>query len=114
QLMGFASAHRGDPVMLRFSWQCWLARRSNGSARRPPLKARFQPRVEQLEDRALPSLFNAPTPIDFGGAEGLATGDFNGDGNLDLAAANGSLGVFLGNGDGSFKSPTTFSFGSSP
>src|ERR1700722_20712229 len=38
----------------------------------------------------------------------LAVGDLNGDGRLDVIAANGSdLVVFLGKGDGTFKSPLT-------
>jgi hypothetical protein len=43
--------------------------------------------------------------------------DFNGDGNLDVAAAgaagNSGLGVFLGNGNGTFKSPTMNDLGGS-
>src|SRR5712692_2836964 len=39
------------------------------------------------------------------GAQTLATGDFNGDGKMDLGA-DGK--VLLGNGDGSFQSPLNF------
>jgi Bacterial Ig-like domain (group 3)/FG-GAP-like repeat/Abnormal spindle-like microcephaly-assoc'd, ASPM-SPD-2-Hydin len=39
----------------------------------------------------------------------LATGDFNGDGNPDLAVANGSIGISLGNGDGTFQPQITYS-----
>src|SRR5205807_2519025 len=41
---------------------------------------------------------------------GIAKGDFNGDGNLDLIvtnAASTSLSLFLGNGDGTFKPAIT-------
>jgi hypothetical protein len=45
----------------------------------------------------------------------VTTADFNGDGRLDVAAANeglngkgGSVMVFLGNGDGTLKKPTTY------
>src|SRR5262249_19779368 len=41
----------------------------------------------------------------------LATADFNGDGKLDLVAANlhsGTVSVLLGNGDGTFGPPLTF------
>jgi hypothetical protein len=55
----------------------------------------------------------------------LATGDFNGDGIPDLAAsdslctvppcpANGSVNVFLGNGDGTFQSHLDFATGGDP
>ncbi|HEY2470767.1 MAG TPA: FG-GAP-like repeat-containing protein [Terracidiphilus sp.] len=42
----------------------------------------------------------------------VGAGDFNHDGNVDLAAAlsTGKLEVFLGNGDGTFQAPRTISF----
>jgi hypothetical protein len=62
----------------------------------------------------------------------VATGDFNGDGNLDLAVANencilvavggmnqlqcspSTVSIFLGNGDGTFRSKVDYSVGSGP
>ena len=47
----------------------------------------------------------------------VATGDFNGDGNADFAAANYSTNqvfVFLGNGDGTFQQPAAYSVGTGP
>jgi hypothetical protein len=46
----------------------------------------------------------------------VATGDFNGDGRLDLVAIDGSdsVGVLLGNGDGTFQAARTFAAGVSP
>ncbi len=49
--------------------------------------------------------------------DAVATGDFNGDGNQDFVAANydqGEVYVFLGNGDGTFQTPTTYSVGAGP
>ena len=46
----------------------------------------------------------------------LATGDFNGDGKLDLAVANGSthsIQILLGNGDGTFTTGASFVVGAS-
>ncbi len=48
---------------------------------------------------------------------GIAKGDFNHDGNLDIVVANfdaSSLSLFLGNGDGTFLPPTTVPVGSRP
>ncbi|CAF4880835.1 unnamed protein product [Rotaria sp. Silwood1] len=45
---------------------------------------------------------------------GVAVGDFNNDTRLDIAVANyngNNVGVLLGNGDGTFQTQTTFSFG---
>jgi|KBSMisStandDraft_5_1062788.scaffolds.fasta_scaffold24597_2 hypothetical protein len=56
-------------------------------------------------------------------ANGLAAGDFNGDGILDIAASNPgppdlfqgtNVSVLLGHGDGTFGPPTDFSVGTSP
>ena len=45
-------------------------------------------------------------PPEFAGASAITTADFDGDGNLDLAATNsnnGNLSILLGNGDGTFR-----------
>src|SRR5262249_57148952 len=47
----------------------------------------------------------------------VAVGDFNGDGNLDLAVANylsNDVSVLLGNGDGSFQPAQSFASGDHP
>jgi hypothetical protein len=46
----------------------------------------------------------------------LAAGDFNGDGNLDIVAANranNTVSVLLGNGDGTFQTAVTYAVGAS-
>lgn len=54
------------------------------------------------------------------GPNAVAVGDFNGDGNLDLAIAAGGGGtgnevsVLLGNGDGTFQTPTSYTVGTNP
>ena len=49
--------------------------------------------------------------------QGVAIGDFNGDGVPDLAVANKSddtVSIYLGNGDGSFGTPVTYATGNAP
>jgi hypothetical protein len=89
------------------------SRNSTSSDRRP------RPRlsVESLEDRCLPS-FGLPVNYGVGLAGGAAAAaDFNGDGRLDLAAANSgnnTVSVLLGNGDGTFQAARTYGAGNSP
>ncbi len=78
---------------------------------------RFTPRVSLLEERSLPS-FVLSGSFDTGGTVpfGTVVADFNGDGVPDVATANsnftsggnGSISVFLGNGDGTLQDALTY------
>jgi hypothetical protein len=51
------------------------------------------------------------------GAEGVAIGDFNNDGNLDVAISNSNdntVGILLGKGDGTFQDEVTWAVGNQP
>jgi type II secretory pathway component GspD/PulD (secretin) len=64
--------------------------------------------------------FQKPTVIQLPngfGPSSVAAADFNGDGHLDLAVTdegNASVSVFLGNGDGTFRSRADYATGNSP
>jgi hypothetical protein len=65
--------------------------------------------------------FQSPIPYSTGTGSSffVVTGDFNGDGNLDLAVANqaiqpganSAIAILLGNGDGTFQAPVSYSTG---
>lgn len=62
--------------------------------------------------------FQSPVSYPAGTGSGyfVATADFNGDGNLDIAVAeqagaNGVIVILLGNGDGTFQAPVSYSTG---
>ena len=66
----------------------------------------YYPQVEVLETRILLSFITAGSYPVGKTAEGIAVGDFNGDGIPDVVTANvnsSSVSVLLGNGDGSFQ-----------
>src|SRR5438876_590519 len=69
--------------------------------------------LERLESRVVPG-FLAPLAYHAGRyPSSVAVGDFDGDGHLDLAVANGdNVSVLLGNGDGSFQTARNFPAGS--
>src|SRR4051812_44747439 len=99
----------------------WLRNlvRGRRSARRRPARSRTsgalrrQLEVETLEARSLLSVtFGSAlnSPSGGTGPAAAAVADFNRDGKLDLAVANrsgGSIGILLGNADGTFAAPTT-------
>lgn len=68
--------------------------------------------------RAQPISFDAPYDLPVGNSpEALALGDFNGDGVLDLAVANGtsnSVSILLGNSDGTFQDQVEYAVGTYP
>src|SRR5438034_179757 len=90
-----------------------------GKSLRPLQSRRFGLGVESLEDRTLPAghpLFLAPAVNYAVGSSpnSVATGDFNGDGKLDLAVANllsNNVSVLLGNGDGTFGPAVNYAGG---
>ncbi len=89
---------------------------------RGPRRPRRQPAgvklsVETLEDRSMPSFLG---PVNYAAGtnpQAVVTGDFNGDGRLDLAVANQSsntVSIVLGKGDGTFQAAQNSATGFGP
>src|SRR5262245_32432137 len=94
------------------------------STRRRPIRRRppaSRPCLEALADRCLPSFLPAVNyPVgSYPGSypSAVVTGDFNGDGRLDIAVANetiSTMSILLGNGDGTFQPAQNFAGGGGP
>ena len=82
--------------------------------RRPPASRLC---LESLEDRCLLSFSPAVSyPVGVN-PQAVVTGDFNGDGRLDLAVANSSsntVSILLGNANGTFQAAQNFATGVGP
>jgi Ca2+-binding RTX toxin-like protein len=76
--------------------------------------------IEKLESRIMLQGVVFDSHVDYGVGDdplGIAVGDFNGDGKLDLAVPNrtdDNVSVLLGNGDGTFQSTNEFGAGYYP
>src|SRR4029077_8099498 len=95
-------------------------------ARRRAAKS-LRPRLESLEDRTPPALFNVQSPVTPGAGNAnygsLATGDFNNDGKTDMVLTNygtdhpgtnaggNTISILLGNGSGGVGSATNITLG---
>jgi hypothetical protein len=86
-------------------------------------RRRYRLRLDGLEDRSLPSFVAGTSfPVGPNGGSGsqpvsIVTGDFNGDGVMDIATANQDhnyISVLLGNGNGGFQSSNDIGIGVTP
>src|ERR1700680_4990431 len=66
------------------------------------------PASAQLEKRITTQLLQSSDDA------GIAVGDFNHDGKLDVVAVVKDVQIFLGNGDGTFQAPINYVVGTNP
>jgi len=109
-------------TLLAFGARALYARYSGDASHAPGASAVLTETVHALPQAGLTyGLYpNGSERVQFSADQNpnsIAVADFNGDGNADLAVANGrssDVSVLLGNGDASFQSPVDYSIGGTP
>lgn len=75
----------------------------------PPLLPSASPVLNQTVNAVPANGLSQPVAYPGGASGAIAVGDFNGDGKPDIALAGGNVSVLIGNGDGTFQTPVSYS-----
>lgn len=108
-------ARAGKALSLNASGQSRRTRGAGDSLRGANLEALEPRRLLSFSAAVSYNIGSQPSPVENNvSQDGVATGDFNGDGKIDLAvihSADNTVNILLGNGDGTFKPAVSYPTG---